>query len=67
MVNKKDKPYSHFIMVNSPAPLEVMEMVVDELHAHREGAGLDPEDVEIQVEAINDHGMLLMKISMTEK
>jgi len=67
MVNKKDKPYSNYIMVNSPAPMEVLEMVVDELHAHREGSGLEPEDVEIMVEAVEENDVALLKITMYEK
>lgn len=34
-INKKDKPFSHCIMTNSPAPIEVLDLVIDELHGHR--------------------------------
>lgn len=60
------KKHSEFIMVNSPAPLEVLEMVVEELHAHRPHY-LKEDDVEIQVEAIEESGQQLLKISMNEK
>lgn len=60
------KKHSEFIMVNSPAPLEVLEMVVEELHAHRPHY-LKEEDVEIQVEAVVENDVALLKITMYEK